>query len=163
SPTPGPGLRATPPAAASVPPREDPTLPPPAAPPDLPDPTEAAGRTAEGMDEPPPAGGSLPPPPSPAAGEDVAAALDRRVGEALNRGIAWLKKAQSPDGSWGRIKGNKAYDDKAPAGTAYEHPAGPTALALYALLKSGVPVEDGAVRRGFKYLKDKAQKPGSAY
>src|SRR5204862_3869137 len=87
----------------------------------------------------------------------------RRIGDSLEKGVAWLKRAQGSDGSWGRIKGNAAYDEKSPAGAAYDHPAGPTALALYALLKSGVPLDDVAIKRGFKALR-LLWKPGaSAY
>ena len=157
------GLR---PATPTRPPRPEEGSTPPLPPPpgvDVPDPTEAAARAADGKDA-PTGGAGAPPAGVPAGpGEDVSAALDRRIGESLEKGVAWLRRAQGSDGSWGRVKGNAAYDGKSPEGTAYDHPAGPTALALYALLKARVPVDDPAIRRGFAALKKLWKPAGSAY
>jgi hypothetical protein len=86
-----------------------------------------------------------------------------RIQKAVDSGVRWLKSVQLGDGSWGRIQGNQAYDPKASADAAYEHPAGATALVLYALLKSGVPADDPVVRKGFLFLKSKHRVPGGTY
>ncbi|MCD6303474.1 MAG: DUF4159 domain-containing protein [Planctomycetes bacterium] len=53
---------------------------------------------------------------------------DAAVAEAIRKGVEFLKSAQKPDGSWG------------PFGKAGHHfyPVGPTALATYAMLESGL-------------------------
>ncbi len=53
---------------------------------------------------------------------------DERVAEAIRKGVAYLKKIQKPDGSWGPF-GTK--------GKGHYYPVGPTAMATYALLESG--------------------------
>jgi hypothetical protein len=63
--------------------------------------------------------------------------------KALERGIEWLKKAQQSDGSWN-------YDDKPFAIEGMKHMvSGCTALACYALLKSGVDPTDAVIDKGF--------------
>ncbi len=84
------------------------------------------------------------------------------VNKAIEKGVRWLKSKQLPDGSWGVIDGGQKYDPNA-KGESYKHPAGPTALALYALLKCRVPAEDPVVKKGFKYLKDRYRIPGGSY
>ena len=43
-----------------------------------------------------------------------------------------------------------------------EYPVGTTALCVYALLASGVPVDDGSIKRGFAFL-DKAAKTAEGW
>lgn len=86
--------------------------------------------------------------------------------KAINAGIAWLSKKQGTDGSWGPIQGDAFYgggqDDGSTRG--YEHPAGSTAFAIYALLKSGLPENHPTIRKGFKYIKDnRLDEPRGAY
>ena len=114
----------------------------------------------------PPASPSSPPAGVGAAGTDegVPAALTERIGKAIERGVRWLKQRQLPDGSWGLIEGNEKYGGGSTApGAAYTHPAGSTALALYALQKSGVSVDDPVVKRGFSYLRQRQRIPGGSY
>jgi hypothetical protein len=94
---------------------------------------------------------------------DVPTSTDEKIKNAIKKGVAWLKARQLPDGSWGVIDGGKAYEGKADEAHIYKHPAGPTALALYALLKSKEPVDDPIVKKGFKYLQSKFKIPGGAY
>jgi len=53
---------------------------------------------------------------------------------------------------WGLIHGEKKYNPES-TGVEYRHPAGPTALALYTLLKCGVPPDHPTVVEGFAWLK----------
>jgi hypothetical protein len=92
---------------------------------------------------------------------DASVSLIEKVKKAIEKGVAWLKKAQLADGSWGQIGGGTPYGGG--QGQGYPHPAGPTALALYTLLKCKVPVDDPVVKKGFKYLRDKYKIPGGAY
>jgi hypothetical protein len=84
------------------------------------------------------------------------------VAKAIDRGVVWLKKKQLKDGSWGPITAESFYDKNA-KGTPYQRPAGSTGLALYTLLKCGVPVDDPVVKKGFAFLKAKYPKPGDTY
>lgn len=63
--------------------------------------------------------------------------LQQRINKAIDSGVAALVAQQQPDGAW------------APLG---EDLAGATALALYALGKSGVGVDHAAMSRGFGWL-----------
>jgi hypothetical protein len=85
-----------------------------------------------------------------------------QVTKAIDRGVRWLKQKQGKDGSWGGLSGGQPYGG-AQGGQMYSHPAGPTALALYTLLKCKEPVKDPVIKRGFEYLKDKYEKPGGSY
>ena len=81
----------------------------------------------------------------------AAASLDSQVKTAIERGIAWLKTQQHADGWYGDIGTKvKAYDG---VSIVYQHPSGPTAIALYAMLKCGVPAEDPVIRKGFEWLR----------
>jgi len=75
-----------------------------------------------------------------------------RVNAAVDRGVEWLRKRQRPDGSWGdmRDKNATAYNGSS---NTYDFPAGPTAFALYALLKCGTPPDDAGVARAFDVLR----------
>jgi hypothetical protein len=93
---------------------------------------------------------------------DTPEQLVPRITTAIEKGVKWLKQAQLPDGSWGLIEGDRPYPGQK-EGQPYRHPAGATALALYALLKCKEPVDDPVIKKGFKFLKDKYKQPGSAY
>ncbi|MHC4473470.1 MAG: prenyltransferase/squalene oxidase repeat-containing protein, partial [Planctomycetota bacterium] len=68
------------------------------------------------------------------------AALRKSVNEAIGRGVKFLRGAQAGDGSF-------------PSVHAKKYPMGPTALAALALLHSGVPRSDTAIRRAFAHLR----------
>ena len=71
------------------------------------------------------------------------AKVDRkRVEEAVKRAVAWLKSQQKEDGHW---EGTGAYMEMYPFGT--------TALAVYALLKGGVPPNDPCIQKALAWLK----------
>ena len=59
--------------------------------------------------------------------------------------------------------GNAAYGGGPMQGQGYPHPAGSTALALYALLKCQVSPRDPIVRKGFEFLAERHEKPGGSY
>lgn len=82
-----------------------------------------------------------------AAGAWRAAALDPRVevtrlqpriDGAIDRGVTWLLGMQQRDGSFGH--------------DARMYPGGMTALAVYTLLKAGLPLQHPAVQRGLWFL-----------
>jgi len=84
-----------------------------------------------------------------------------QVNRAIELGVKWLRARPQvfdiPDSdgmkgaTWGLIHGDRPYGDR--QGPEYQHPAGPTALALYTLLKCGVSPKDPAVRHGFDWLR----------
>src|SRR5947209_8494889 len=70
---------------------------------------------------------------SPAAAQAEDKAFAKQVNQAIDRGVEYLRKKQSPDGSWPRQQ-------------AHER-TGATALAGLALLEGGVPPTDLAVSK----------------
>jgi uncharacterized protein (TIGR03067 family) len=69
---------------------------------------------------------------------DARGADDPAIERAIDRGVAYLRKTQTPDGSW-----------------QYSSPAaGMTALAGLTLLECGVDGKDPAVQKAAKYLRD---------
>ncbi len=86
-----------------------------------------------------------------------------QVDHAIRKGLDWLKKAQKDDGSWGNISGGKPYGGKEQQGSMYPHPAGPTALAVYTMLKCKESDREPHVRKGFEYLKKHYEKPAGSY
>src|SRR5262245_28906661 len=94
---------------------------------------------------------------------DVPQSTDEKVKAAIQKGVAWLKNAQLPDGSWGVVDGGEKYGGGKEDSKTYKHPAGPTALALYALLKSKEPLDEPHVKKGFQYLRQKYRIPGGSY
>jgi hypothetical protein len=90
-----------------------------------------------------------PPPPKPARPvkpdepkePDNSPPDQKKIDEAVKKGVNWLAKLQQKDGSF-----------KTQYTTSY--PMGCTALALLALLKSGVNPGSPAIRKGFAYLED---------
>lgn len=85
----------------------------------------------------------------------------KQVGDAIDKGVAWLKKRQQSSGTWGAIRFNSTYGGDKQSQDGYE--AGPTALALYTLLKCKAKLNDPAVVKGFKYMEDNYYKPPSSY
>jgi hypothetical protein len=87
---------------------------------------------------------------SPAAAEEPQ--LAERVNAAIDRGVAWLRARQRADGTWGdmRTPGSVAYDGSS---STYDFPAGPTAFAMYTLLKCGVAGDDPGIQKGFDALR----------
>jgi hypothetical protein len=87
--------------------------------------------------------------------------LHVRVNQAIDSGVAWLlgkapgepKVFISAVGNWSdTVDSDTLYDPNA-KGDHYVHPTGCTSLALYALLKSGVPKDDPVVKKGFQWLR----------
>jgi Squalene-hopene cyclase C-terminal domain len=122
---------------------------------------------AAGDEEPAPAGPSAPSAPGAAAPDDsedpdpTPPSLDEKTKVAVAKGVAWLRSRQHDDGSWGALaKGDEnTYNGK---GHAYTTPYGPTALALYTLMKCGVPNDDPQVKKGFVFLR-KSKTAGTCY
>jgi len=83
---------------------------------------------------------------------DPKAPLEVRVNQAIDAGVKWLKSKQFPPGNWDdEIVADGTYDGK--SGKVSGYPTGCTSLSLYALLKSGVPPDDPAIKKGFQWLK----------
>ncbi len=70
-------------------------------------------------------------------------ALQEQIHEAIDRGVAYLKSVQKPNGAWSH---------PGPADAAVSYNSGLTALALYALSASGVPKDDPAIRKGVAWV-----------
>lgn len=75
-----------------------------------------------------------------AAAAPARAVTDEEINVAVDKGVAWLKARQEPDGGF-RCKW---------VGQGYK--SGETALALLTLLKSGVRPDDPCIERGFQWL-----------
>jgi len=86
----------------------------------------------------------------------------KQVSIAIDKGVAWLLKKQDNEGSWGDMWGGQAYGGGG-GGGGRVYQAGPTALALYTLLKCKVPAKDPKIVKGFKWLKDSYEIPGTTY
>jgi hypothetical protein len=67
--------------------------------------------------------------------------FDMRVNETVDQGIAWLKKKQDKNGSWGTFGYHNG---------PYE--VGLSAIALLALLNSGVSKYDKTIEKGFEFI-----------
>jgi hypothetical protein len=73
----------------------------------------------------------------------VSPALQRRIGRAIDLGVGALRRMQHPKGPW-------RYTRVRPTPTS--HHQGTTALALLALIHSGVSREDPAVKKGVDWI-----------
>ncbi|HZU99079.1 MAG TPA: hypothetical protein VFF73_20395, partial [Planctomycetota bacterium] len=82
-----------------------------------------------------------------------------KVKSAIDKGVEWLKKRQSPDGSF---PVEAVSDEKDAIGRSESHHLeGTTALALLALLKCGVKPDDPIINKGFDFLMER--EPTSTY
>jgi hypothetical protein len=88
--------------------------------------------------------------------------LRERIDAAIKKAVPWLRSRQKGDGSWGPMDVSNARTYSG-SGKPYDHPAGPTALSLYALLKCKVPADDNGIERGFKWLEKHHRKPKGTY
>jgi hypothetical protein len=61
-----------------------------------------------------------------------------QVREAIDRGVAWMKNQQQPNGNWGEVVG---------------YPGGMTSLCTLALLNCGVSPDDPAIKKALNYLR----------
>lgn len=75
----------------------------------------------------------------------------RQIANCISKASLWLIQHQRKDGSWGEMRVKGAYGPFHLDRPGFQQ-AGPTALALYALLKSGMALRHPAVRKGFAYL-----------
>jgi hypothetical protein len=103
-------------------------------------------------------GGDPATPPDPDQADDKVPFVEE-VNRAIELGVNWLKAkpkyftvGEAQAAHWGLVKGAKLYDPNQ-TGPQYRHPAGPTALALYTLLKCGVDPKDPVIVEGFHWLK----------
>jgi hypothetical protein len=82
------------------------------------------------------------------------------VNQAIDAGVRWLADKDNKEKKHIYVKGNFSDEITAPRlydpngkGNPYVYPTGCTSLALYALLKSGVPKDDPVIVKGFDWLK----------
>ncbi len=85
----------------------------------------------------------------------------KQVNKAIEQGVLWLRAKPTffkmpgteglPGVHYGLVKGQKLYGGG--TGPQYRHPAGPTALALYTMLKCGVSPKDHVIVKGFNWLR----------
>jgi hypothetical protein len=88
--------------------------------------------------------------PLPARSEPPPELTPENVKAAIEKGAAWLKKQQSPDGSFQVVPVGAGAD---PPGKYESHYVqGTTALGLLTLLKCGVKPDDKAIEKGFNWL-----------
>jgi hypothetical protein len=73
-----------------------------------------------------------------------------KVDSAIDKGVAFLKKAQTKNGDWPR-----RYQGS--------YPVGQCALPAYALLESGVPKDDPVIQKAAAFLREKAAKTCYTY
>jgi hypothetical protein len=87
-------------------------------------------------------------------------ALQRKINEAIAKGVAYLKSIQRPGGYW---SGPEDAKDLLRLGD-HTQVGGMTALCLYALGASGVPKDDPAMMRGlgFVFENEKEFEPGAS-
>ncbi len=85
-----------------------------------------------------------------ASGEDSPGPGADALRAARDKAVAFLRTKQDAQGTWGTVGGNSVYGDA--GGSTYLHPLGATCLAMYALLVSGVPKDDPAVKKGLASL-----------
>jgi hypothetical protein len=90
--------------------------------------------------------------PAPALGAEMDAAVKERV----ERGVAFLKKSQKPDGSWVYSGSQKPYGVTETVARDGLNPndVGATALAGLALLECGVKAADPAVQKSSRFLRE---------
>jgi len=84
----------------------------------------------------------------------VKLSLQQQINKAIKDGVAWLKKSQRKDGSWGPVVANRTYGSKTAGADRNRDETGPTAFALYTLAKCGVKKSDKSFKKGLKWLKD---------
>lgn len=82
-----------------------------------------------------------------------------QVNKALTEGVHWLlarpdyfAERDTEFAHFGLIKGERLYGGG--DGPQYRHPAGPTALALYTLLKCEVDPDHPVIQKGFNWLRE---------
>lgn len=85
------------------------------------------------------------------AGDDSPAGAAEGVATAIRRGVQFLSARQAFNGSWGDTTSGGSPSGPEIA-NPYGHPIGATALALYALLASGVPNDDARVVKGYGWM-----------
>ncbi len=83
-----------------------------------------------------------------------------QVNQAIERGVNWLlarpdfgKEKKYDFAHWGLTDAPQFYGKG--KGLKYQNPAGPTALALYTLLKCGVSPKDEIIQKGFNWIREK--------
>ena len=87
-----------------------------------------------------------------------------KIQEAIQRGIHYLRTQQQEDGSWEFIREVPLKNKK---GVERRHDAiydtGLTALAALAMLENGVPPSDPAIRKAYRYVRERAPREDRTY
>lgn len=74
-------------------------------------------------------------------------ALPAKKKAAIDKGVAWLKKQQTPEGFWN-------YENLHPQLKSYPMSQGAAAIGVLTLLKSGVAPDDPVVKKAFAYIRE---------
>ena len=88
-----------------------------------------------------------------AAAEKAEAAFRARVADAVARGVGWVRKQQTRDGSFQGFWGTMTPDDPDASKSFAGHRLGETALALLVLRCLGAPADDPQVIAGFAWAR----------
>jgi len=83
---------------------------------------------------------------------DYPAPTAENINRAIDKGVAWLKKAQKEDGSWGPCVASGHYGQPDFKGDSVCYAGGPTSFAIFTLAKCGVPERDPVIKKGLKWL-----------
>ena len=95
------------------------------------------------------------------AGEEFHPPSPEAIKAAVSRGAEWIRVTQGENGSWGSCESDGVYGGERSIVPRDGYPIGPTAFAIFALVKSGVGRDDPAIRRGVRWLNNNApQRPG---
>jgi hypothetical protein len=120
---------------------------------------EVDGAPKEGEEEPEPPKSEQPEPGKPPEKPPAATApTAENINRAIDAGVAWLRKVQKEDGSWGPCIADHSYGQKDAQKKDHEgYPSGPTSFAIFTLAQCGVPEKDAGIRKGLKWLRKKCR------
>jgi hypothetical protein len=83
-----------------------------------------------------------------------------RVQRAIDSGVAWLRRQQGQDGSWGSVTPDRSYDPSA-KGALRDYPTGTPSLCAYTLMKCGAASDDVIVKKALDFLRARKSFPSS--
>jgi len=91
------------------------------------------------------------------SGDDFKPPSAEEIDRAIDRGVAWLRKAQKKDGSWDPCVAVGHYGDPNSRERTTCYDLGPTAFSLFALGTCGVDRNDIVIRHGLDWIDSKSR------